>query len=215
MKFLKIFIVLLCFCFTSLIAFGEINSNESSKKNNELINELTHIIPDKPTYIANIEQIEILKKSGATKRIDCAYLLIKALAFSFDPNQSDETYSKIDMFPAIIVIRENYGDSIAPILFSVGIETEKEWLRKRIAFTIKKVCSKSKVIEMIQVFSLEDSKNNNSGILLALLSEESIDIDLNYIQKNEMDSIDKALRNIKKKQIYIKGQVLKCEISFY
>jgi hypothetical protein len=115
---------------------------------------------------------------------------------------ADEKLSREGMLPAVRMMRVYFGDSLAPLLFSEGIQTKVPWLRSRIAFAAKKVCSPEVIQTMTLTFSLAESRSLSARDFLSLLSrkEEDIPLELDRPWAVQLQRIDDAVRRIKQER---------------
>jgi hypothetical protein len=139
--------------------------------------KLESLLSDHPA-LATSEVIELMEQAAETRRVDAAYLLIRGLAFNLNPDSSNESLGLADMIPAVRLLKDKYGVNILPILFAEAITAKEPWLRKRIAFTIREVAGRARVLELSEVFSLERSQAEGARDLVMLLAAKKIDIEL-------------------------------------
>ncbi len=91
----------------------------------QLLAKLAQAIPESPTLVGlSTDRIPnvtfLIDEAGATRRLDAAELLIKALAFNFDPSSSNEHRSDLELIPAASALKVNYGAKVLPLLIFEG-----------------------------------------------------------------------------------------------
>lgn len=179
--------------------FSVVSETEEQDSADELIAQLERRLEQGPAY-ATADVLELMRKCAETKRLDAAYLLVKALSISHDPQQSDDPLSEEQFLPSISLMRKYFGELLSSILFAEGIATDMSWYRNRLAFATKAICSKARIQEMIDIFSLTESKNIKSKEFLTLLSQHRIDLYLDLPSRLESEKIDKAIDKIKERR---------------
>ncbi len=138
-----------------------------------LLARLEARIPNEPTTVTP-DLVLLIDEVGATKRLDAAMLLIRALSLSFSPIGSNETRSMFDLFPAATALKRHYGPSVLPLLMFSGVTTEKGWLQTRIALVMRGIGSEADIQSMRQAFSVGEKANPTAQKFAARLAEREL-----------------------------------------
>jgi hypothetical protein len=160
----------------------------------EALAKLESLLPDHPA-LAEAEVVGLMREAAETRRLDAAYLLIRGLAFNFNPNALSEALSLSGLIPAVSLLKRKYGDKVLPILFVEGISAKESWLRTRIAFTIREIADPARIAELSDVFSLKTSQADGAKELATLLAAKKIDVKLyDPTEEMEKDLIERLKR---------------------
>lgn len=152
--------------------------------------------PDEPAGVTP-ELTLLINEVGATKRLDAAMLLIRALSLSFNPIGSGESRSMFGLLPSAEAIKRNYGKDVLPLLMYSGVTAEKPWLQIRIALVIREMGSESEVQTLKQVFSVDKAVKPSAKEFANRLTEPVLRVTEDPVLSlaKEVESlIDKALK---------------------
>lgn len=141
----------------------------------EKIQRLREIVPQQPT-LANRKSIDIMREAAQTRRPEAAVLLTKCLAFNFDPFNQNELRSQEMMLPAIQLLKEFFGEVVAPALYQEAIASDKKWYQDRIALAARAILSAKTIGEMNTKFSLDRTSNPNARNFAAALANPKLEI---------------------------------------
>lgn len=179
-----------------LVAFGAEGGEADGEATAETqsLAILESLLPSNPA-IATRETVEVLTAAAETRRLDAAYLLIRGLAFNFDPHSSNEKRSLSDMIPAVGLLRKYYSEDVLPVLVFEGLATEHFWLRQRVALAVREIAGRDRIEELEGIFSLRENKSSSAKELVVLLEVEQIRIEL-YSQS--LEAAEQALKGLKK-----------------
>lgn len=130
-------------------------------------------IPDGPA-LATPEIVRLIHEAGATKRLDAAMLLIRALAFSFSPVGSGESRNLFGLFPAAEAIQRNFGSSALPLLMLSGVSTGEAWLQTRIALVMREMGSEAEIRATREAFSVSEESHSTARSFVARLTEREL-----------------------------------------
>lgn len=131
---------------------------ESESEAEDLLALLEAQIPEKPALPAP-ETVALIYRVGATKRLDAALVLVRALAFSFNPIGQSESRSAFGSMPAAETLKANFGTQVLPILMFKGLTAKEGWLQTRLALTIREIGTVEDIEELRESFSLDKSKD--------------------------------------------------------
>lgn len=123
------------------------------------VKNLEKIIPKVPV-LADDYALEQMRKAAETKRLDAALLLVKALAFNLDPAGAKEGADVAQLIPAIQVLKDHFGEEVAPLLYAQALASEQKWFRDRIALAVRRILSRGTQQEMETVFSRDLASRN-------------------------------------------------------
>jgi hypothetical protein len=179
----------------SILLWASIPLAAMEASSDEAVMKLRAIVPEEPA-VATAEHVKIMAEAGATKRLDAAYLLIRALAFNFEPGSSNELRSLVEMMPAATILKRQYGSQVLPLLMTEAVGTEKKWLQKRIALVLKTLDDQPKVASVVEAFSLKTSTHPKARQLASLLEQDQIDVEL---ANPALESANEFIEELKKK----------------
>lgn len=148
---------------------------EIQKRDEQRIQRLRGIVPQAPT-VADRKSVDIMREAAQTKRSEAALLLTKCLAFNFDPLNQNELRSQEMMLPAIQLLKDYFGESVAPLLYQEAIASDKKWYQDRIALAARAILSAKTIGEMNARFSLNKTSNPNARDFAAALANPKLEI---------------------------------------
>lgn len=154
----------------------------------KIVADLDRMVSGEASYETR-ELILAMVACARTQRYDAAHVLVRCLSISSNPQGQDGSQAKEDMLPVLRLLREFFGEAIAPILFLHGIRTDRPWFRNRIAFAVRAICSKEKIEEMKRLFSLEDSKDSNAQEFCRVLLLDDIPLELDLPTRVEVEKL--------------------------
>lgn len=160
----------------------------------ELLARLEVILPSEPSG-ETLELLSLISEAGATKRLDAAVLLIRALAVNFHPGSSNEARSPVAMMPAANALMYHYGSQVLPLLMSTAISTEEEWLQMRIALVVRSMNDQDEVAKAKEAFSLKESLDPRARKFNSFLEQRQLDIKW---ANPALDDLEKFLENVRK-----------------
>jgi len=165
----------------------------------EKMAKLKSMLGETPT-IASQEAISLQTEIAKTKRLDAAILLIESLSLSIaKPQNMDETIQN-ELIPAIELLEKNFGQDIAPLLYTKAISTKDDWLRARIALAARTILPKETIAKMNQIFSLDKSTESSAIEYLEMLNRSILIIDLpSSVSPQEQEILDKLKNALKEK----------------
>lgn len=173
-------------------------TNQQSGEAGSLLKRLSAKIPDAPTFI-DTETLELMQQVAKIKSPDAAKLLIKCLAFNYNPENQDEDRSEDMMIPAIKLLKEYFGESAAPLLYEEGLSTSKGWFRDRIALAVRTIVPESGV-ENFKKKALADVALRPAAFEFhQSLSSEHLDLRLNAPHDRRNAEIERSIEEVKKK----------------
>lgn len=158
------------------------------------LDRLRKIIPITPQN-PSPSTVQLIEAIGATKRLDACELLIKSLAFNFDPAQSNELLTQEDAIPAIGVLKRHYGVQVLPLLFVEGIATDQQWMRERCALAVRAIASAQQVATVRTSFSLASTQNKDAKSFDTLLTAPDLKVELYSQTEAETSAIGKAIES--------------------
>lgn len=159
----------------------------------QLLARLEAVIPKEPA-VATPEVIGLLEKAGATKRLDAAVLLIRALAFNLSTAGSNESKSLMEMIPAAAILKRQFGAPALPLLMYAGVSTDQEWLQKRIVLVIRGLGQDQEVSRARAAFSMKDSTRPAAKRFGELLDSRDLKIELADPARKALEDLDKKIR---------------------
>lgn len=174
-------------------------SNENIPEAELKIKHLQKIIPHAPAVIHQ-EALELMHQVAKTKRLDAALLLIQCLVFNFEPTSSDNERSQDMMIPAIQLLKDHFGEAIAPLLYTEAIATDQKWFRDRIALATRIILSPQMIKKMNDIFSLDLALNPNAKDFTASLVAVKLDIRLAMPDEETITQVDDAIKKIREKK---------------
>jgi hypothetical protein len=168
------------------------------------IAQLKAAIPPAPA-VADRKTLLLMREVAETKRQEAAPVLVKALAFNLDPLSSDETLTLAEKVPAIGLLKEAFGESVAPVLYAEATASEQKWYRDRIALAVRNILSPKTVKEMNARFSVETSADPKVKEFNQSLKAKNLKVKLARPDEELMRRVGEAVervrqQNEKKKQ---------------
>jgi hypothetical protein len=140
-----------------------------------LLAALERQIPSEPS-LPTPEIVRLIHEVGATKRLDAASLLVRALAFGFSPIGQNESRSPFGSLPAAEVLKSNFGSKALPLLMFSGVNAKEAWLQVRIALVIRETATAEEVRAARDAFSIEESKSPVARQFAARLAEPEVNL---------------------------------------
>jgi hypothetical protein len=116
----------------------------------------------------------LINEAGATKRLDAALLLIRALSVSFSPVGENEHRTPFALMPAAEALQRDFGSSALPLLMFSGVTTDKAWLQTRIALAMRGIGSEAEIRDVRQAFSVNEQSNPTARKFDARLAEPKL-----------------------------------------
>lgn len=171
---------------------------ENEAENDLKIKHLQEIVPKVPAVI-NGEALDLMYQAAKTKRLDAAMLLIKCLAFNFDPTISNEERRQDMMIPAIQLLKDHFGETVAPLLYAEAIASDQKWFRDRSALAARTILSPEVILKMNNIFALESTLNPNAKDFAASLIADTIDIHFAIPSEKKLKEVEDAVKKIRKK----------------
>jgi len=164
----------------------------------EEIERLKEIVPQKPTVVDDVSKIKIMRKAAETKREEALNLLIKCLAFNYDPDSSNEKLSQVELIPAIGIIEEFYGEKAGENLYKEAVSTKDKWLIDRIALAVRVILSDAKREQLNERF-LVGTINSDLEYFATVLTKD--DLRINFARPNEdlYKELEEKLNQIRKR----------------
>jgi len=138
-----------------------------------LLARLEAQVPNEPAGTSP-ELNALIDEVGATKRLDAAVLLIRALSVSFSPVGESEHRSPFGLMPAAEALQRNFGSSVLPLLMFSGLTTDKAWLQTRIALAMRGIGSEAEIQSVRQAFSVDEQSNPMAQKFDARLAEPKL-----------------------------------------
>lgn len=145
-------------------------------KEDEKIERLRQIVPARPT-IVGFDQVAVMREAAETKRNDALRLLVRCLAYNFDPGNSNERRSQSEMIPAIGMIERNFKQKSGNILYEVATSEAREWLADRIALAAREILDDSTRDDLAGRF-LADRSNPRVNYFSETLSRPNLTVKL-------------------------------------
>jgi hypothetical protein len=162
-----------------------------------LLARLESQIPSGPT-IPSPEIVNLIHEVGATKRLDAAWLLVRALVFGFSPIGQSEARSPFGLLPAAQSLKSNFGSKALPLLMFSGVSTKEAWLQIRIALVIRETATAAEIKLARDAFSVEESKNPTARQFAARLAEPELNLSEDPVL-SQVYELRKMLEEFKKK----------------
>jgi hypothetical protein len=150
---------------------------------------LRSIIPSAPA-VADRQTVDIMREAAQTRRDEALPLLIKALAFNLDPTNRNESMTPEMLLPAIQLIKENYGEKAAPLLYGEAATSTEKWYRNRIALAVRAILQPETIRDM-NAKLLGDA--SGSGDFAAALRADKIDL---YLARPDSQNLENKLDKI-------------------
>ena len=175
-----------------------VQNDQQRNQENALLFQLSSKVPAVPTYIDR-ETLELMQQVAKIKRPDAAKLLIKCLAYNYNPGNQDEDRSDDMMIPAIKLLGDYFGELAVPLLYDEGLSTNKSWFRDRIALAVRIILPKSKV-EKLQEQALSDvAIRPNAFEFHKSLSAERLDLQLNAPRDKRVAETERIIEETQKR----------------
>jgi hypothetical protein len=140
-----------------------------------LLTRLEALTPREPTTPAP-DTVGLIREVGATKRLDAALLLVRALAFGFSPIGWSESTSPFGSIPAAQALKDNFGPQVLPILMLAGVTAPEGWMQTRLALTIREIGTAEEIRRLRRAFSTDEAKNLIAKRFSARLTEPDISL---------------------------------------
>lgn len=161
---------------TVLLLSGLLPGQETGNSADVAVRRLGEIVPDHPT-IVNRKAMTAMQDAAATKRLDAALLLIKALAFNYDPDNINETKSDSEMIPAIPIMKQWFGSQIGELLYAEGISARQKWYRNRIALAIRTILPKAQIEEINRKYSSQSAQTDEARQFFSALNSAHLELE--------------------------------------
>jgi hypothetical protein len=145
----------------------------SLSETEDLLVRLAARIPEEPA-MPTVEILSLIEQVGATRRLDAAMILVRALAFSFSPLGQSETRSAFGSVPAAQVLKTNFGSQVLPILMFKGVTSKEGWLQTRLALTIREIGTAEDIQGLRKAFPAEESKDLVAKEFAARLAQKEL-----------------------------------------
>lgn len=162
------------------------------------IQQLSAKIPGEPTFVDR-ETLDLMREVAQTRSADAATVLVKCLAFNFNPVNQDEDKSVEMMIPAIQLLRDFFGESASTYLYKEGVVTDKKWFRERIVLAIRSILPEQAVQHLKDKTMSEAGLYPNAVMLYQSLTTENLDLQLNAPTDKRLAEVDKSIEAIQKK----------------
>jgi hypothetical protein len=143
-------------------------------QSDELLARLEAQIPKDPATALTPEIVQLLEEVGATKRLDAAMLLIRSLAFAWNPIGWSESKSAFDCVPAAGALQRNFGSQALPLLMAAGVTTDESWRQIRIAVAMRGIGSAAEIERLTKAFALAENRDPAAVRFAARLSEREL-----------------------------------------
>ncbi len=169
---------------------------ENATDDNLKVEHLQEIVPNAPAVV-NQEALDVMYQAAKTKRLDAAMLLIKCLAFNFDPTSSNEERNHDIMIPAIQLLQDHFGEAVAPLLYAEAIASDQKWFRDRVALAVRTILSLDTIQKMNDIFALESTLNPNAKDFAASLLANRIDIHFATPYEEKQKQVEDAVKRIR------------------
>lgn len=174
-------------------------TNQQSSAEDSLLKKLSAKVPDIPTFV-DAKTLELMQQVAKIKSSDAAKLLIKCLAFNYNPGNQDEDRSEDMMIPAIKLLKDYFGKSAAPLLYEEGLSTTKGWFRDRAALAVRTILPESDV-ENLKKQALSDVATRPDAFeFYKSLSSEHLDLQLNAPHDRRSAEIERNIEVKKRNQ---------------
>jgi hypothetical protein len=167
-----------------------------SPDENQKLKRLVAIVPEKPTVISSLDEVKIMREAAETRRVEALPLLVKCLAFNYDPDNSNEIRTKEEMIPAIGIIKEYFGESAGETLYKEAIATNHEWLVERISLAARTILSEE-TREQLNLRFLNDAANPKVRNFAASLANENLQIQFARRSNDASEKIDEKIKQIR------------------
>jgi hypothetical protein len=168
-----------------------------------LLARLEAQIPSEPSS-PTPDIVRLINEVGATKRLDAAFLLARALAFGFSPIGQGESKSAFSLMPAAQALKENYGAHALPVLMFAGVTAKEGWLQTRIALTIRGIGSAEEVLRLRSAFSTDETRDPIARQFAARLTQPEVSLADDPVFK-QFDDLRRFSEELLKKQQDSKG----------
>lgn len=145
------------------------------QQQSNLVQSLDRKVRDSPSN-PSPDTVRLMDRVGATKRLDAALVLVKALAFNHDPDNTDEVLSQSELIPSIGILKRYYGKQVLPLLYTAGIRTDKVWLQERCALACQHIASPTELNTLSEAFSLNTTQNQKAKSFGNLLKEKNLQV---------------------------------------
>ena len=139
------------------------------------IARLEALIPKEPTY-PTPEVMGLIQEVGATKRLDAARTLVRALVLSWSPIGQNESRSPFGSMPAAEELKASFGSAVLPILMLEGVTAQTGWMQTRLALTIRGIGTVDEIQRLMRAFSTAETKNPIAKRFSARLTEPDMSL---------------------------------------
>lgn len=190
-------ILLLLLLVRSQVSAAQASSTQDDAA--QVLVRLESLIPNKPMEVTP-EIVSLMEKAGATKRLDAAALLIRALAFNWSVAGSNESKTLFGMLTAAPILQRHYGTPVLPLLMYAGATTDQEWLQQRIALVIRELGKPTEIATVRAVFSLKDPANPGAKRFGELLDTRDLKIKLANPALDSLEGLEEKIRGEKPPQ---------------
>jgi hypothetical protein len=155
--------------------------------------------PRDPLASPTPEIKQLIQEVGATKRLDAALILVRALAFSMNPIGQGESFSPFGSMPAAQALKANFGSQVLPILMYQGLTTKEAWMQTRLALTIRSIGTQEEIQRLNQVFSTAETRDPLAKQFVAKLTQPVLSF-ADDPALSQFDQIDKMIEELRKAQ---------------
>lgn len=173
-------------------------SAKQKSKEDLLLRQLSVKVPDVPTFVDR-ETVDLMREVAETKRPEAAKLLIKCLAYNYDPFNQDEDRSDDMMIPAIQLLKYFFGESAIPLLYEEALSTDKVWFRDRIALAVSTILPESGVKELKERALSDAGVQPHAFEFYESLSAEHLDLQFNAPRDRRMAEIERNIEEMQKR----------------
>lgn len=186
---------------TEKVAVSQEMQVNAQQKNSSIdaqdkLRKLAAIIPQKPTIIDNAEVVRIMRQAAETRQDEALSLLIKSLAFNYDPDASNERKTIEELIPAIGIIREYFGEKSGEALYQEAVSSNEKWLRDRIALVVRVILSEEKR-EYLNARFFDASSNLTANDFARSLVDKNLQIQLARREDNVIRGIDDKIKQLR------------------
>jgi hypothetical protein len=177
----------------------EADTPASASSAEALLARLETQIPKDSMASPTPEINELIRAVGATKRLDAALTLIRALAFSLSPIGQGESFSPFGSMPAAQALKANFGSQVLPILMFTGVTTKEGWVQTRLALVIREIGTEAEIKKLREAFSTDETKDPAAKRFAARLMEPNLSL-ADDPALSQFDEIHKMIEEALKKQ---------------
>lgn len=169
-------------------AIRERNSVDDDQK----IQRLKSIVREAPA-VADRQVVDIMREAAETRRNDALPLLIKGLAYNFDPDNQNELMTPDMLLPAVQLLKEHYGEKAVPALYREALNSTQKWYSNRIAVAVRAILSPTD----IQITNNKLLQGAHAPDFVAALTSEKVEL---YLARSDSQNSKKLEELIKAKQ---------------